>query len=459
MAVPKIHKKFDFLVIGAGSGGVRAARLAAAYGARTGIVEQAALGGTCVNVGCIPKKLFTIAAHFSEAFQQAKDYGWDNITEPKFDIARFQANKDQEIQRLNDIYQALLNDSGVHIFNGTASFTAPNCIRVGNTELMADKILIATGGKPFVPPFLGNEHADISDKLFSLKSLPRRVIIVGGGYIAVEFASILHGLGAEVVQIHRGKRLLRGFDEDIGEKLGEEMQKKGIELIFNDTPLALKKDSDGYITAHLKSGMSIATDRVFYATGRRPHSEALNLKAAGVRCGADGAIDVDENYRTSAQHIYAVGDVSGHVALTPVALRQATMVADKLFAVPTLDINYDLIPTAVFSNPPLAAIGLTAETADKRGLDYDIYQTTFTPLQNRLCRDSGQTFIKMLVEKCSDKVLGLCMLGDAAAEIVQGFAVAVNAGLTKRQFDLTLGIHPTVAEEFVTLRQADNKGD
>lgn len=449
---------FDFFVIGAGSGGVRGARLAAQAGRKVGIAERSAFGGTCVNVGCVPKKLFSYASHFSEYFEQASGFGWHSGSERQFDMGTFIRNKDREILRLNGIYEKLLEDNGVRIFRGEASFIDSHRITIGETIITADKILIATGGTPIIPKIAGASHGFISDDLFYLDSLPKRVVIVGGGYIAVEFAGIFRGLGSQVTQIYRGKRLLGGFDEDVSNFLASEMVKKGIDIRFEDNITALRKEGvrkEGDLTiASLQSGVEISADIIFFAIGRRALSDNLNLSAAGVDLDEKGLIKIDRHYATSSSDIYAVGDIVGRMALTPVALREATIVVENLFGSSNSVIDYSLVPTAVFSNPAIGVVGLTQSQCDERGLKYDIYKSEFTALQHQLSGSDERVFIKMLVDKLSDKVLGIHMVGDSSPEIMQGFAVALQGGLTKKHFDATIGIHPTSAEELVTLRKS-----
>ncbi len=447
-------EQFDFFVIGGGSGGVRGARLAAQLGKKVGIAERSAFGGTCVNVGCIPKKLFSYAAHFSEYFEYATGFGWEEGSHRDFNVKKFIANKDKEILRLNGIYEKIMQDNGVSIYKGTAKFLDANRLQIGDEQISADKFLIATGGTPALPDIEGVELASISDDLFTLDKLPKKSVVVGGGYIAVEFAGILQGLGSQVTQFYRGDKLLRGFDEDIADFLATEMQKKSIDIRFNDNITALKKDGDS-ITAKLQNGGTITADKFFFATGRNPLSDNMDLKTAGVQCSKKGFIEVNDSYQTSVEHIYAVGDIVGKLALTPVALREATIVVDSLFGTANLGIDYNLVPTAVFSNPAIATVGLTQIKADAQGIKYDIYKSQFTALQHQLSGSDERTFIKMLVEKSTDKVLGIHMVGDSSPEIMQGFAVALQAGATKKQFDATIGIHPTVAEELVTLRNPE----
>ena len=445
--------QFDLFVIGAGSAGVRAARMSAQYGARVAIAEDRYMGGTCVNVGCVPKKLFMYAAHFEELFRDATGFGWGWTSgHRQFNWQQLIKNKDNEINRLNGIYENLLKSSGARIYEAHASLVDANTIEVGGEIVSARNILIATGGWPWVPEFAGSEYAITSNEIFHLKQLPARAVVVGGGYIAVEFASILNGLGVKANLVYRGDLFLRGFDHELRQNLAEEMTKKGITLSFNSEVTKITRNSNE-LSVHIKDKDTIECDLVLYATGRRPRTQGLGLSAAGVKCDDNGYVVVDEYFKTSAAPIYAIGDVIGGAELTPMALAQGMAVAKTLFGGKPSRVDTQLIPTAAFSQPSLASVGLSEEEARKRG-EITVFTAKFTQLKHTLAGNSEKTFIKLVVDKATDRVLGAHMLGPDAAEIIQGLAVAMQAGATKAHFDATLGIHPTAAEEFVTMRTA-----
>ena len=444
---------YDLFVIGAGSGGVRAARIAGGLGARVAIAEDRFFGGTCVNVGCIPKKLLVYAAHYAEDFAGAAGFGW-TVGKSDFDWPTLIANKNAEIARLNGVYGRLLKNSGVEIFQARATVAGANAVTVGDRTVTARHILVATGGKPFIPDIPGREHTSISDDAFYLDRLPKRVIIVGGGYIAVEFAGIFHGLGSQVTQVYRGPHFLRGFDDDIRNFLADEMRRKGIDLRFNSTVARIEKRGRD-LCAELEDGEEIAADFILYATGRVPNSAGLGLEQAGVKLAEGGAIAVDGEFRTSVPSIFAVGDVIDRMQLTPVAIAEGMWLARKLFAKapPAAPLDYDYVPSAVFSQPAIATVGLTEAEARQRHGAVDVYVSSFRPMKHTLSGDAGKCLMKLVVDKASDRVVGLHMVGAEAGEIVQGFAVALKCGATKAQFDATIGIHPTAAEEFVTMRE------
>jgi len=443
---------FDLYVIGAGSGGVRAARFAAGFGARAAVAESRYLGGTCVNVGCVPKKLLVYGAHYREDFEQAASYGW-HAGEPGFDWATLIANKNREIERLNGIYRNLLTGSGVTLHEGHARLLDPHTVEINGQRHTARHILVATGGWPHVPDIPGKEHAITSNEAFFLKALPRRVLVVGGGYIAVEFASIFNGLGAHTVQVYRRELFLRGFDGSVREHLRDELIKKGLDLRFNADVARIDKRPDGSLAATLQNGAVIETDCVFYATGRRPMLDNLGLENTGVQLNDAGFIAVDDEYHSSEPSILAVGDVIGRMPLTPVALAEGMAVARRLFRPEEYrKVDYDLIPTAVFSLPNIGTVGLTTEAALQAGHRIKRYESRFRPMKLTLTGDQEKTLMKLVVDADTDRVLGCHMVGPDAGEIVQGLAVALKAGATKQVFDETIGIHPTAAEEFVTLR-------
>lgn len=443
---------FDLFVIGAGSGGVRAARFAAGYGARVAVAESRYLGGTCVNVGCVPKKLLVYGAHFAEDFEHAQSFGW-SPGEARFDWPTLIANKNREIQRLNGIYRNLLLGSGVTLLEGHARLLDEHRVEFAGQCYSARHILVATGGWPHIPAIPGREHAISSNEAFFLEQLPRRVLVVGGGYIAVEFASIFHGLGAATSLLYRRELFLRGFDGAVREHLRDELSKRGLNLQFNTDIERIDKQVDGSLLATLRDGRVLETDCVFYATGRRPMLDNLGLENTGVELDERGFIKVDEHFQTSAPSILALGDVIGRVQLTPVALAEGMAVARRLFkAEEYRPVDYQTIPTAVFSLPNIGTVGLTEEQAKAAGHAVRIYESRFRPMKLTLSECQERTLMKLVVDADSDRVLGCHMVGPEAGEIVQGLAVALKAGATKRIFDETIGVHPTAAEEFVTMR-------
>lgn len=446
--------KFDYFVIGAGSGGTRTARIAAGLGARVGIAESTYFGGTCVNVGCVPKKLMTYAAQYSREFEDAAGYGW-TVGARQHNWAHLIGNKNEEISRLNGIYDRMLRGAGVSIYNGYASFTGPNALLINDEEVEADKIVIAVGGKPFLPDVPGaREHAITSDDVFSLEQMPRRVMVVGAGYIAVEFAGIFHRLGADVTLTHRRAALLNdGFDQDICEALVAQMQVDGLSLNLENSVLSITKTESGLV-CDMKNGAPVEVDCVLYATGRIPNTATLGLDKAGVAMTDRGAVIVNDEWQTSQPHIYAIGDVIDRVALTPVAIAEGHLLARRLFeGAEWRDIGYETVATAVFSTPPIGTVGLTehAARAAYPG-DIDIYKANFLAMKATLAGREERTLMKLVVQRSTDLVLGCHMLGQDSPEIIQGLSVALNAGATKTVFDRTIGIHPTSAEEFVTMR-------
>ncbi|MBX7273839.1 MULTISPECIES: glutathione-disulfide reductase [Stutzerimonas stutzeri subgroup] len=443
---------FDLFVIGAGSGGVRAARFAAGFGAKVAVAESRYLGGTCVNVGCVPKKLLVYGAHYAEDIGQAQGYGW-TIDGATFDWKTLIANKDREIQRLNGIYRSILVDSGVTLLQAHARLVDAHTVEVEGKHYTAEHILIATGGWPHVPAIPGREHAITSNEAFYLESLPRRVLVVGGGYIAVEFASIFHGCGADTKLLYRGELFLRGFDGSLRDHLKDEMIKKGVDLQFNADIVHIDKQADGSLLATLEDGRTLEADCIFYATGRRPMLDNLGLEKAGVALDARGFIAVDDEYRTSVSSILAIGDVIGRVQLTPVALAEGMAVARRLFKPEQYrKVDYTTIPTAVFSLPNMATVGLTEEEAREQGYKVTIFESRFRPMKLTMTDSLERSLMKLVVDAETDRVLGCHMAGPDAGEIMQGLGVALKAGATKQVFDDTLGIHPTAAEEFVTMR-------
>ena len=444
--------EFDLFVIGAGSGGVRAARFAAGFGAKVAVAESRYLGGTCVNVGCVPKKLLVYGAHFAEDFEQASGFGW-SLGEAEFDWATLIANKDREINRLNGIYRNLLVNSGVTLIEGHAKITGPNEVEVNGQRHTAKHILIATGGWPQIPEIPGHEHAISSNEAFFLKELPKRVLVVGGGYIAVEFAGIFHGLGAKTSLLYRGDMFLRGFDGAVRKHLHEELVKRGMDVQFNADIERIDKQADGSLKATLKDGRELIADCVFYATGRRPMLDNLGLENTGVKLDKRGFVEVDDLYQSAEPSILAIGDVIGRVQLTPVALAEGMAVARRLFKPEQYrPVDYRMIPTAVFSLPNIGTVGLSEEQAVEAGHKVQIFESSFRPMKLTLTECQERTLMKLVVDADTDKVLGCHMVGPEAGEIVQGLAIALKAGATKQHFDETIGVHPTAAEEFVTMR-------
>lgn len=444
---------YDLFVIGAGSGGVRAARMSASCGARVAIAEEYRYGGTCVIRGCVPKKLFVYAARFGGEFEDAAGFGWD-VGEPKFDWSSLVANKDKEIARLEGIYQRLLDNSAVDSFSERAELLDPNTVRLAKSgrEVTSNTILIATGGHPFIPDVLGRQHAITSNEAFHLDALPETILIVGAGYIAVEFACIFRGLGSKVIQVYRGPQILRGFDDDLRNGLAEEMRNRGIEIRVNATVEEILEGDGGY-SVRLTTGDAIATDLVMYATGRAPNTSGLGLEKAGVVTGALAEIVVDEYSKTSADNIYAVGDVTGRVALTPVAIREGAAFAETVFNDNPTKLDYACIPTAVFSEPEIGTVGLTeAEARGKHGA-VDIYKSRFRPMKHTLSGRQEFTIMKLVVDSATDRVVGCHILGPDGGEIIQMAAIAMRMGATKADFDATMALHPSASEELVTMRE------
>ena len=449
--------EFDLLVIGGGSGGVRAARMAAQRGARVALVEAQAMGGTCVNVGCIPKKLYSYAAHFAESFEESHGFGWVGPA-PTLDWSALKAGRAREITRLNGIYLQLLKGSGVQIIEGWATLVDAHTVDVGGQRYSAQNLLIATGGMPSVPDIAGREHVITSNDIFDIDPFPKRLLVVGGGYIACEFTSIFNGLGAKVTQLYRGTQVLRGFDDEIRDFIAAEMLKAGVDLQLNADVLNITRlGNTGPLQVQLANGSSLEVDAVLYATGRVPNVKGLGLETVGVAQKSDGAIQVNAHYQTSVPSIYALGDVTARLQLTPVALGEAMALVDHLLG-PVAGkaprtMSYDFIPTAVFTHPNIGTVGFSEVDARAQFGQIRVYKSEFKALKHTLSGSTERTFMKLLVDDASDRVVGLHMVGAEAGEIVQGFAVAMKAGATKAVFDSTIGIHPTAAEEFVTMRE------
>ena len=451
---------YDLFVIGAGSGGVRASRMAAGYGARVAVAEERYLGGTCVNVGCVPKKLLVCASAFADHYREASGFGW-TAGQPAFDWGQLIANKNREIERLNGIYRGLLDSAGVELFEGRARLLDSHTVEIddaggaGASRVTADQILIAVGSWPDMPPIPGIEHAISSNEAFYLERLPERAAVVGGGYIGVEFAGIFAGLGSQVTLIYRGPLFLRGFDEEIRAHLAEEMRSRGIDLRFGrqvDSIERLPGNGADRLRLRLDDGEEMSCGEVLYATGRRPLVADLGLEDCGVALGASGEVLVDEFSRSSLPNIWAIGDVTDRLNLTPVAIHEAMCLARTLFVGEPTAVDHEAVATAVFSQPPLAAVGLTEEEARARHDEVDVYRSRFRPLKLTLTDNQERTLVKLIVERSRGRVLGAHMLGADAPEIIQGLAVAVKMGATKDDFDAAMAIHPTSAEEFVTLR-------
>lgn len=444
---------FDLFVIGGGSGGVRAGRMAAGRGVRVGIAEEFRYGGTCVIRGCVPKKLFVYASHFSEDFEDAAGFGW-HVGERRFDWPTLVANKDVEIARLSALYERGLNNAGAEIIHSRATLRDAHTIHLSadNRTVTADKILIATGGWPSLPEIPGIEHAITSNEAFHLAQLPRRVMVVGGGYIAVEFAGIFHGLGVETKLLYRGTEILRGFDMDIRTGLRREMLKKGVDIRVNANPARIDRRGEMLVVT-LQDGAVIESDCVMYATGRKPNISGLGLEAAGVAVNAQGAIAVDEYSHTNIENIWALGDVTDRVNLTPVAIHEAMCFVSTVFGDKPLPVDHELIPTAVFSQPGIGTCGLTEEAARQRHKSIDIYKAEFRPMKHTLSGREERMLMKLIVDADTDRVLGCHILGGDAGEMIQCLGIAIKMGATKADFDATMAVHPTAAEEFVTLRE------
>ena len=441
---------YDLFTIGAGSGGVRASRMSASFGAKVAVAEERYLGGTCVNVGCIPKKLLVYASHYGDDFDDLAGYGW-TVGERRFDWAKLIENKNKEILRLNGIYRKILADAGVTLLEGHADVIDAHTVAVDGKRITAKYILVAVGGWPAVPTFPGSEYAITSNEAFYLPSLPERVIVDGGGYIGVEFAGIFNGLGAQTTQLYRGELFLRGFDDDIRKTLADEMRKRGIDLRFNSRITSIEK-SGAVLKATLTDGNTLEADQILFATGRAAKTPDIGLENAGVKLKVNGAVVVDEYSKSTVDSVYAIGDCTDRMMLTPVAIAEGMALANTLFNDQPTKPCYLNVPTAVFSTPPCGTVGLTETEARELGYQVDIYRSTFKPLKHTLTGRDERTMMKLVVDQTTDRVLGCHMVGADAGEITQGFAVALNCGATKAQFDMTVGIHPSSAEEFVTMR-------
>src|SRR5258708_333399 len=443
---------FDMITIGAGSGGVASSRRAGSYGAKVAIVEELRVGGTCVLRGCVPKKLLVYGSQFSDAFADAEGFGW-SVPTPSFDWPTLIAAKDKELDRLHQIYINMLNNSGVKILDGRGIVVDPHTVEVAGKRYTAENILIATGGHPTAPNLPGIEHVISSNEALDLPKLPKKIVIVGGGYIAVEFAGIFNGFGCEVVEMIRREDLLYGFDDDLRVSLAQEMRSRGVEILTKVQVTAIEKNARGGYTVFTSTGLQITTDIVMYATGRGPNTKGLGLAEVVVAMQENGAVKVDEWQRTSLRNIYAVGDVTDRINLTPVAIGEGRAIAETLYNNNPTKMDHADVPSAVFSQPPIGTVGLNEEQARKQYGDVDIYCARFRPMKNILAGRDERTFMKLVVDARTDRVLGCHMLGPDAPEIIQGLAVAIKCGASKKMFDQTVGIHPSAAEEFVTMRE------
>ncbi len=449
---------YDLFVIGAGSGGVRASRIASQLGARVAVAEDRYLGGTCVNVGCVPKKLFVYASEFSKSVKEAEGFGW-TASKPEFDWATLRDNKTTEISRLNGIYGSILDNAGVELINGRASIVDPHTVVVAGRQYTTKNILITVGGWPRKPSFPGGENTTDSNEVFSMERFPSRVMVQGGGYIAVEFAGIFNGLGAETELVYRGPLFLRGFDKEVQQFVATEVGRSGVKLSFDTDIDSIERLSDGSLSVELNTGETRIVDMVFAAVGREPKTEGLGLENTAVTFGPGGEIEVNNEFQTGEPSVYALGDVVGRKTLTPVALAEGTALAKHLFADEPVELDYQNIATAVFCQPNIATVGLTEEEIQFSMAPYAVYTSEFRPLKNTISGSEQRTLMKLIVDKTDDKVVGAHMVGPDAGEIIQGVAVAIKAGATKRHFDATVGIHPTSAEEFVTMRESVREGN
>ncbi len=445
---------YDLFVIGAGSGGVRAARLAAMSGAKVAVAEEHRVGGTCVIRGCVPKKLMVYASEFSSAFKTSEEYGWTHPGGHSFDWKKFITTKDIEIARLSGVYVTNLQNSGADLVHARAVLKDAHTVEIvgKNRTVTADKILIATGGRPVKPDVEGAEHAITSEEAFHLEKLPKSILVVGGGYIAVEFAGIFAGMGSDVTLLYRGPNILRGFDEDVRVHLGNEMKRRGIRVVLGCEHVRIDK-TDGGLVSHLTDGITLTTEQVMFATGREPHVKELGLETAGVELNERGAVKVDDYSKTTADNIWAVGDVTDRINLTPVAIREGAAFAETVFKDNPTAFDHQDVATAVFSQPPIGTVGLTEAEARHQLGKIDIYRSVFRPMKTAFYGGDERCLMKLVVDAKTDKVVGVHMVGPDAPEIVQMAAIAVKAGVTKAQWDDTCAVHPTAAEEFVTMRE------
>jgi glutathione reductase (NADPH) len=442
---------YDLFVIGAGSGGVRAARMAASKGKKVAVAEERYLGGTCVNVGCVPKKLFVYASQFPESFHASAGFGWTVPKAPTFDWPTLRDNKTAEIVRLNGIYNSLIDNSGADLFDGRATIAGPQLVSVNGQTYRTRSILVATGGWPYIPEFPGSELAISSNEMFFLDELPEKAVVVGGGYIAVEFAGILNGLGVETHLVYRGPHLLKSFDRQMSDKIQQGMIDKGVHIHLN-TEISQIVQADGGLSVGLDNQADMTAGLVLYAAGRVANTANLGLETTNVALANNGAIVVDEHFATAEPSIYALGDVIDRIQLTPVAIQEAMVLVDHLFGEAVAEIDYKGIPTAVFCQPELGTVGLSEEKARAEYEDIDVYVSDFKPMLQTLGGGSDRITMKLIVDSATDRVVGCHMVGEHAAEVIQGMGIALKAGATKAHFDATVGIHPSAAEEFVTMR-------
>jgi len=444
------EKKFDLFVIGGGSGGVRAARVASSNGLTVGLAEGWDLGGTCVNRGCVPKKLYSYASHISDDFDLMNSFGW-SVSNKKFSWQKLVNNKKKELSRLSSIYSSLLINSGVKVYKSYASFVDTNSIKIGNKIINAKKFIIAVGTKPKKLNFIASDDIVTSDEAFDLKKLPKSIMILGGGYIGVEFASIFNGLGVDTTICIRGKKILKGFDDDIVDHLMNNMKEKGVKFITGEFPLEIRKENSLF-EVNFKKAKTKKIDLVMEAVGREANVESLNVQAAKIKTSKNSSIIVNDYFQTSNKKIYAIGDVIDRIQLTPVAIAEAMTLVQNFKRKKKEKFNYNNIPTAVFSNPNFACVGYTETEAKKKFKSIEVFKSDFRPLKLSLSNVKERIFLKLITNKSNDKVVGLHYLGENAAEIIQGFSVALVKGLKKRDFDNTVGIHPSSAEEIVTLK-------
>ncbi|RKQ71541.1 NADPH-glutathione reductase [Litorimonas taeanensis] len=444
---------FDLFVIGAGSGGVRSGRLAAQLGKKVGVAEESLPGGTCVVRGCVPKKFLVYGADFGGAIKDAQKYGW-TVGETRFDWPVLRDSIQKEVARLSGIYSTILEKNGAEVFRERAEFVDEHTVRLATSgkTVTAETILIAVGGRPWAPEIPGIEHAIVSDDAFTLETLPERVLVIGGGYIACEFAGIYAGLGCKTTQVYRGGRLLNGFDAEVRDEAGVVQEQNGVSVKFNLSPTEIKKTSGGYIVT-FDDGSKIGTDVVFMATGRKPHTKGLGLENAGVDVDEHGAVKVDKYSKTSQDNIYAVGDVTNRVNLTPVAIREGMAFIETVFKDNATAYDHTQIASAVFTRPPIGVVGVTESEARKmHGDDITVYTTHFRPMKNVLAEKPQKVFMKLITQGKQETVIGIHIVGDDSAEMIQPLGICVKAGLTKADFDATCAVHPTISEEIVTLK-------
>lgn len=448
-----MSRHFDLVVIGAGSGGVRAARMASTYGAKVAIIEEYRLGGTCVIRGCVPKKLFVLASRYPEQFEVAQSFGW-SFGEPEFDWSTLLANKDKEIDRLEGIYGNILGGANVEIIRDRGVVTGPNSVKLAKAgeELSAERILIATGGRPFVPSIPGAEIGITSNEAFHLQKLPKKILVNGGGYIAVEFAGIFAGLGVETTLLYRGDQILRGFDHDVREMVAQQMKDRGVDIKLGAEISRMDRCASGNIDVSFSTGEVVEFGEVMFATGRIPNIEGLGLESADVKLNAGRAIHVDAYSQTSCPSIYAVGDVTNRANLTPVAIREGAAFVETVYNDNPTAVDHSIIPTAVFSEPEIGTVGMTEHDAASAHEKVNVYVSTFRPMQNTLTSRPEKMMFKLITDANSDKVLGVHIVGPASGEMIQMVGVAVSMGATKADFDKTIAVHPTAAEELVTLK-------